>query len=71
MIPFILEFLSFPNKDVVRSSTACLLDLSFGMRARWLLRPILKIWYKFVEQAKEDRTNSARVILLTPSIYMH
>mmetsp|Transcript_5359 Transcript_5359/g.13716 ORF Transcript_5359/g.13716 Transcript_5359/m.13716 type:complete len:384 (-) Transcript_5359:196-1347(-) len=61
MIPFMLEFLSQGNKEIARSATAILLDLSFGMRARWLLRPILKIWYKHVEEQKVERDRWLKV----------
>lgn len=51
----------FSNPDVVRSATAVLLDLSFGMRARWLLRPIMVIWCRHVQGEKKERELWSRV----------
>lgn len=55
VIPFVLDFLKEDDQDIVRLATAILLELSFGMQARWLLRPILGIWNKFVKGAKHQR----------------
>jgi hypothetical protein len=35
---------------------ATLLELSFGMQARWLLRPIMGIWNKYVKSSKVRKT---------------
>ena len=36
----------------LKYAQATLLELSFGMQARWLLRPIMGIWNKYVKSAK-------------------
>jgi hypothetical protein len=56
IIPFVLSILQESSEEVLRLATAILLELSFGMQARWLLRPILGIWNKYVQGAKAERT---------------
>jgi hypothetical protein len=55
VIPFVLDFLKEEDLEIVRLATAILLELSFGMQARWLLRPILGVWNKYVKSAKVER----------------
>ncbi|KAJ1471993.1 hypothetical protein T484DRAFT_3474338 [Baffinella frigidus] len=55
MIPFVLSLLKDDDEDVVRLATAILLELSFAMRARWLVRPVLTIWRNYVGDENQGR----------------
>jgi len=54
-IPFVLQFLTDGDAKVVQLATAVLLQLSFAMRARWLVRPILKVWSNVTEDLRTGR----------------
>lgn len=68
IIPFVLDLLKDSDLEIVRLAVAILLELSFGMQARWLLRPILGIWNKYVRSAKEEREIAAIPPPLTDTI---
>lgn len=60
MIPFMLSLLKIPDQGVMQLSTAVLLDLSYGMRVRWLIRPVLTVWYKYVKQEMKLKERFSR-----------
>jgi len=49
------RMLMWANRKARHTIQAILLELSFGMQARWLLRPILGIWNKYVKGAQVER----------------
>jgi len=43
------------DEDVVRLATAILLELSFAMRARWLVRPVLFFFFFITLKPTHDQ----------------
>jgi len=68
VIPFVLDLLKDDDQEIVRLATATLLELSFGMQARWLLRPIMGIWNKYVKSSKVEREIAAIPPPLTDAV---
>eukprot|EP00960_Hanusia_phi_P038790 753601-Hanusia_phi.AAC.2 len=55
MIPFIIQMLHVHEIEVADLATNILLELSYGIQARWILRPVLLIWHKHVATEKDAR----------------
>jgi hypothetical protein len=57
VIPFMLSLIKEPNvaQSVAQLSTAVLLDLSYGMRVRQLLHPVLLVWHQFVKLELKEK----------------
>ncbi|EKX49201.1 hypothetical protein GUITHDRAFT_151641, partial [Guillardia theta CCMP2712] len=68
MIPFIIHMLHVPEIEVANLATNTLLELSFGIQARWILRPVLLIWHRHVATEKDARRKKSEPKGLTDCI---